>query len=148
MADFLGRIVEMLSPVVIERWHALDAAVSGLLTHRITERIKNRPVGKVLRLGPGDAVVILPQRIDPNRILPFFAVEDVYALKNVLALLNEMSFKGKIFVRDPDHIADVVAKNIISIGGPEHNSFTKSILSDIQKTIDFVTDFRPDRDPP
>jgi hypothetical protein len=105
---------------------------------RFRDWINNGPIREVLKLGQDDVVVVVPlHKVEQGRSLPYVAVEDVYALRNIFALLTEMHIQPKI--RDPEHIEDVLTKNIISIGGPKRNSFTKVVLSDV-KNIEFVDD--------
>lgn len=113
--------------------------LAGPHTRRFTDWINTGPIRKVLQLGPSDVVVVIPlHKIENGRRLPYVAVEDVYALRNVLALLAKM---GRTIpsIRDPEHLDGVVTKNLITIGGPNRNSFTKYILS-AQEKIKFVDD--------
>lgn len=90
----------------------------------------NRPLRRVLNLGPGDVrLIIVHHPVGTNRFLPNVALEDVVAQKNVLEVLSELEFEvPKIF--HPENLSELDQKmNLISIGGPIRNEFTRRILS-------------------
>lgn len=98
--------------------------------------VTSRPIRKLLRLGLDDTILVMAHHpAETNRLLPNVAIEDVFALRNVLRVLSELEIETpKIY--HPENLSDTdKTKNVISIGGPTRNKFTKQILHAVAGTL-------------
>jgi hypothetical protein len=93
----------------------------------------NPELRRLLHFGTDDVVIVVPQEhSDKRRALPQMAIEDVFALRNVLEALASIGIKHPK-LRSPDEVTDAdLRMNVICIGGPLKSRTTKTVLEELR----------------
>ena len=90
-------------------------------------------------------IVISHRQIDASRgWRPNFASEDVLAMRNIIEMLSTLGYKHTRIMH-PNNMTDEDKKhNVISIGGPDSNSYTAATLPNVKRpmTIQFKPELR------
>ena len=95
--------------------------------------IANRYLRTILNFGKDDLIFVFTHREKGVKsILPRLATEDFIAMNNITVALSESGWNYPIKIRDTKHLQeDDKKRNIVTIGGPKVNSFTKQILNEL-----------------
>jgi hypothetical protein len=106
--------------------------VAGLIArlgfNAIQARRVNRHLWDLLNFGQGDVYFVFPHREGFRGILPPVAAEDFLAINNVTRVLNSMGWRGHTHMRDTEQIRDNREANLVTVGSPRTNDFTRLVL--------------------
>jgi len=102
---------------------------ASVYEHR-KERTKSIAERSIFNFGGRDLIIVVPHRgRESDSIMPRVAVEDVLAMKNVIAIASRIYPEMRIQVRDASHLTNEDRKaNIVTLGGSKVNSFTAEVM--------------------
>src|SRR2546430_2425426 len=132
MQQNLGQILSFFEPSLSNIFSFIVGFVTSLLASYMYAYLQRRTGSRYLRalfsFGKGEVLLVVPHRArESSSIMPRVAIEDVFAMRNVIEILGHLGISNKI--RDPERLSDKdKQRNIVTFGGEKVNEFTAEIL--------------------
>lgn len=125
----MGVILSLIVPTLLG---GITSYVAQAAYEKRQLRVKSVAEREIFSFGNRELLFVVPHRgREADSIMPRVAVEDVLAMKNILAIAARLGRDLNTQVRDASHLTDDDRKkNIISFGGSKVNRFTAEILDD------------------
>jgi hypothetical protein len=142
----MDQIVSFVEPSLSIIFSFILGVVTSLVATYIyagqQRRTSSRSLRALFSFGKGEVLLVFPHRArEPSSIMPRMAIEDVFAMKNIIEILGHLRISNKI--RDPGRLSDRdKQRNIITFGGEKVNEFTAEILKRLPPGKSFS--FKPD----
>jgi hypothetical protein len=124
----------LLNNILADLIVAVSLIIVGFILAKLSNAFgTNRHIRKILNFSEDeDLLFVFPYR-EEQEILPRMAVEDSFAINNIVTLLMQKGWKGQIRSRNATHLSQHDRrKNIVTLGGPRVNPFTMEILEEMQ----------------
>jgi hypothetical protein len=113
----------------------IGTVVLTTITLQVRKYYKNRSIRAILSFSEeGELLIVFSQREQQEQaLLPRMATEDLMAINNIISLLIKIGWPKRIRIRSVQNLSTSdKSQNIVTLGGPKVNPFTKETLEQLQ----------------